>query len=234
MRIKQLLLPLALTVPIFFILFLTQPTSTVPQSFHEQNKERLAKSMVALSPARENRILATQSTEDNFDSALALTLLSEITLDENGLPLVNDQLKRQLDNAVRLIGRDRAPADLDKIHDLVKQAFKPETAKAINQMLFQYHAYKIAEEDYTNTLNGRPTTPGDATRNLKSLSDLRESYLGHELAMKLFGKEDTYQNYMVELTERLSRPDLTETARNNITAEVRKKYYPNEVEPDSL
>jgi hypothetical protein len=235
MRIKQFALPLALIVPILLALFLIKPSSsTQPPSLPEINNTSPPTSMVALSAPKASPVFDTNSFETDFDSALALTLLSEIELDENGLPLTNDQLRRQLDNAVRLIGRERAPADLDKLNELVKQAFKLETAEAINRILFQYYAYKIAEIEYTNSLTGSLGTSADMAHNLKAASNLRESYLGHELAEKLFGEEETYHNYMAELTQRLSATDLSETARSNITTEVRKKYYPNEGEPSGL
>ena len=234
MRIKQLLLPLALIVPVFFVLLLKNPSSTKPQSSTEIAKQPIPKQKVALSQKKEKPITAAQLPEDDFDSALALTLLSEIALDENGIPLVNDQLRRQLDDAVRLIGHDRASADLDKLDELVKQAFKLETAEAINQILFQYYAYKIAERDYTHAPDGSIATSADLTHNINARSNLRVSYLGHELAGKLFGEEDNYQSYIMELTQRLSATDLSEAARNNITTEVRKKYYLDNVEPSGL
>jgi len=231
MRVNQFLLPLALIIPIFFALFLIESSST-QQSLTEPGSSPTNETpMVALAnsvapPVTSVVITNAQVSEEDFDSAIALTLLSEIALDESNKPVVNGQLKRQLDNAVRLIGRDRAPAELDKLNELIQQAFNPETAESMNHILFQYYAYKIAEEDYTRTFN--PQNPEDISHNIKTLSDLRQSYLGNELAEKLFGQENIYQHYMAELTARLSTADLSDDARNTITAEVRKKYYPDE------
>ena len=236
MRVKQLLLPLALIVPILFALLLIEPSST-QQLFPAPNNSPNDKSMVALTPpvaasAPSVAISNAQVFEEDFDAAIALTLLSEIALDENNQPLINDQLKRQLDNAVRLIGRERTPSELDKLNELIEQAFKPETAQSINHILLQYYAYKIAEEDYTSVLNSQ--NPEDLSHYVKTLSDLRQSYLGHEMAGKLFGQENIYQNYMAELTVRLSATDLSDNERNMITAEVRKKYYPDEEQTTGL
>ena len=230
MRVKHLLLPLALIIPILLALFLLKPQST-HQSFMEPTNSPIDVPVVALTAPSQHIAAATpiangQAHEEDFDPALALTLLSEIELDENGLPVVNDQLKRQLDNAVRLIGWDRGPAELDKLNGLIKQAFKPETAQSINHILFQYYAYKIAEADYTRSFN--PQNAEELSQHTKTLSDFRESYLGNELAVKLFGQENIYQNYVAELTARLSENDLSDATRNTITAEVRKKYYPND------
>ncbi|RYY76839.1 MAG: hypothetical protein EOO52_04915 [Gammaproteobacteria bacterium] len=231
MRIKQFLFPVALIIPILLALVLMKPSSPT-QTTAEQTAEDIHRPVVALSPTESILKNSPQVVENNFDPALALTLLSEVALDENGGPIVNSQLRRQLDNAVQLMGRDQNPAELDKLGELITQAFKADTAKIINQILFQYYAYKIAEEDYTKTvyLGGS----GDPSQNIKNLNSLRESYLGHELTEKLFGEENIYQNYIAELTERLSSPDLSEAIRANITAEVRKKYYPNDPDTSGL
>jgi hypothetical protein len=231
MRIKQFLFPLALIVPILLALVLIKPSS--PQStFVEASNTKAHSSVIALTPSTPHVDISSKVDEDDFDAAIALTLLSEVALDENGMPRINSQLKRQLDNAVQMIGRDRNPAELDKLSDLIKQAFKQETAQAINQILFQYYAYKIAEEDFSKAVYAGSSA--DPSQNIKTLYSLRESYLGHELAGKLFGEDNIYQNYIAELTERLSAADLSETMRNNITTEVRKKYYPDDKETTDL
>lgn len=229
MHIKHFVLPLALIVPILLALLLISPSQTAVQL--QQNTE------VDIAQYSAHQNIATPSvvnsapqhkveSVEDFDDAIALTMLSEIALDDKGAPIVNTQLKQQLDNAVRLIGRERSPAELAKLSELIAQAFKPQTAQAINHILFQYHAYKIAEQDYTNAFS--VSSPEDISRNTKMLSTLRESYLGNELAEKLFGEENVYHNYMSELTERLSSNDLSEDRRNSISKEVRKKYYPDQ------
>ncbi|MET0355925.1 MAG: lipase secretion chaperone [Cellvibrio sp.] len=233
MRIKKFLLPLGLIVPIVLALVLGKPSPSSTQQNEINTPETTHSalpSLVSVSPQKKAPTIGQQNLQlnDDFDSALALTLLSEITLDENDAPVVNNQLKQQLDNAVRLIGRERSPAELDKLGQLISQTFKPHTAQTINHILLQYYAYKTAEEDYTTTLS--VTSTADVTRNSKTLLNLRESYLGHELAEKLFGEDNTYHNYMAELTERLSPADLTEDMRINITNETRKKYYQEEIE----
>jgi hypothetical protein len=235
MRVKQLLLPFALIVPILLALILITPSST-QELFREPSSAPSPEPMVALTSVSTSSISVPVSNAqvplEDFDPVLAVTLLSEVALDENDQPLVNDQLKHQLDNAVRLIGRERSPSDLDKLNEVIKQAFKPETAQSINHILFQYYAYKTAEEDYTRGLN--PQSNEESSYHAKTLSDLRESYLGSELAGKLFGQENIYQNFMAELTTRLSVTDLSDDARSTITAEVRKKYYPDEAQTSGL
>lgn len=235
MRIKQFLLPVALVVPIVLALLLINPTPSSIQPTLSGKDEFLQNPTAPKIPTSTKPLVKQEQLQavDDFDSALALTLLSEIALDENGALTIDNTLKQQLDNAVRLIGRDRSPAELDKLNELITQAFKPHTAQAINHVLFQYYTYKAAEEDFINSLS--VTNTSDVTRNSKSLVNLRESYLGHELANKLFSEDDTYHNFMAELTERLSSADLTEDMRTTITTETRKKYYPHQEEtPEGL
>jgi hypothetical protein len=228
MRAKHLILPFALVVPVLFAPLLLNPPSA-DQSFAESGTATAPERLVALPTQPTASVNAKPSTNAltrkiDLDPVQVLTLLNEIALDENNLPVVDDQLKRQLDNAVRLIGRERTPAELDMLSELIKDAVRPETAQSINQILFQYYAYKMAEEDYTRSFNSQ--NPADASNTTKTLSDLRESYLGHDLAKKLFGQENIYHSYMEELATRLSAPDLSDEMRNSITSEVRNKYYP--------
>lgn len=165
---------------------------------------------------------ASQPAE-KFDTSLALTLLQEIALDEQGRLIINGQLKRQLDNAVNLIGNERSPAELDKLSQLIKQTFAQATAQTVDNVLHRYYSYKIAEQNYGSTLTA--TDAINTQKNAQTLLAMRESYLGHDLAEQLFGEEKIYNDYISELTGQLSAPDLTEEMRGNITTEMQKKYH---------
>lgn len=160
---------------------------------------------------------------ESFDAGLAVTLLREIALDEQGRPIINNQLKRQLDNAVNLIGNQRSPAELDKLSQLIKQTFEPATAQTVDHILHRYYSYKIAEQNYSTTLSA--TDSVNAFKNEPTLSAMRESYLGHELAEQLFSEEKSYNDYISELTGQLSTPDLSEETRRSITTDLQKKYH---------
>jgi hypothetical protein len=169
---------------------------------------------------------------ENFNATLALELLRQIAFDEQGYPIINNQLKRQLDDAVNLIGNERSPAELDKLSQLIKQTFTPATAETVEHILLRYYSYKIAEQSYAVTLSAADSI--NALKNEQTLSAMRESYLGQELAQQLFGEEKRYSAYVVELTEKLSAPDLSEEMRRNITAELQKKHHQEREETDDL
>jgi len=198
MRIKQFVMPIALVVPILLALLLIRPPTTTEQFVaSESNIEQAPKPVAVLSELKAYQTPHTTLSEENLDPASALTLLSEIALDQTQSPVVDHKLKQQLDNAMRMTGSDRSPSELDKFNDLVIQTFKPHTAQAINHIFHQYYTYKIAEEDYINSINLGKTDDA-SQKTAKALYKLRENYLGHELASKLFGDENIYQSNMAE------------------------------------
>ncbi len=226
------------------LLLLNEPWQS-PVKQQLPTSQSLASSIKSLAPSIKSAPTAMPTTSqtsrtsskvplptESFDTDLALTLLRQIALDEQGYPIINNQLKRQLDNAVNLIGNERSPAELDKLSQLIKQTFEQATAQSVDHILHRYYSYKIAEQNYATTLNA--TDSVNTLKNEQTLSAMRESYLGHELAEQLFGEEKNYSDYISELTGQLSAPDLSEDTRRNITIELQKKYHQEQKEMEEL
>ena len=170
--------------------------------------------------------------ESGFNYSLASELLRQIPLDDQGDPIVNNELKRQLDQAVSLIGPERTAAELELINQLIHTTFAPDTAKAVEYILDRYYAYKVAELAYIAALS--ESTSLDAAENYNRLAAMRDSYLGHQLSEQLFAEENNYSDYIRELTEKLSVPDLTDEMRRSITVELQQKYRQSSPAPEEL
>ncbi len=236
-RRALVILIFCLTLFALVLLFMKSPqqkSANQQSAVSQQQSPALEPAPIAVPKVNKTQSASAKAAvpQESFNEKLALALLQQIALDEQGRPMVDNHLKRQLDDAVNLIGNERSPAELEKINQLIRKTFALATAETVEHILQRYYSYKIAEQDYAITLG--ETESINAVKNEQTLSAMRESYMGQELAEQLFGEEKRYSNYVSELTEKLSAPDLSEEMRRNITAELQKKYHQESEEPEDL
>lgn len=166
--------------------------------------------------------------DEALDPMLVQSLLEDIVLDENQVVVVNDQTRRQLDEAVFKLGFEANRADLDLLEQLIKGGL-PELAGAQAADIFRrYYEYKSAEMDLLASASGSSTEIN------QHLDALRQSYLGHELSERLFGEQQRYTRYAQEMMAIEEDSSISAREREAQQLRLQREYYGEQEPPDLL
>lgn len=166
--------------------------------------------------------------DDALDPMLVQSILEEIVLDENQSAIINDQTRRQLDEAVFSLGFGEDRQSLDLLEQLIIAGLPEQVGLQAANIFRRYYEYKSAERELINS------TSGSATQINQQLSALREGYLGHDLTERLFGEEQKYMRYALEVMALEQNPNLSASERQELQLRLQQEYYGgDELEGDS-
>lgn len=160
--------------------------------------------------------------EDALDPMLVQSMLEGIRLDENRAVIMNDETRRLLDQAVFMLGFDENRASLDLLEQLIQGGAPDQVGIEAAAIFRRYYEYKSAE---VALLNG---ASGTAVELNQQLTALRQSYLGHDLSEQLFGEEQKYMRYALEVMSLQETPTLSSSERAEQQLRLQREFYGDE------
>ncbi len=128
--------------------------------------------------------------EDSIEPFLVQTILDEIELDEEGSPIVNDGTRRLLESAMLMLGSNHGQFNLDLLDQLIRAGLPGPPGEEAANVFRSYYEYKAAEGELAASVTVSNFTSGRAAYD--HIVQLRQGYLGYELAGKLFAEEDAF------------------------------------------
>jgi lipase chaperone LimK len=133
-------------------------------------------------------------------------ILQSIKLDENGRVLPDQTLKEALEQGFDDLGADLSPAAMAELQNSIRIGLPGQAGEEVARMLENYRRFRLAEVEF----NGQPVSQLPASDTYEKLVQLRRSYLGAEIADKLFAVEDANGRHMMAAIAIQTNGNLTD------------------------
>lgn len=142
-----------------------------------------------------------------YNVVLIYDMLQQVRLDENGNVLIDSEAKLALDKAFTELGPDMGPYAISQLQELIKIGLPGQAGEQTAEILAQYYDYRLAEEDFL--AQSLAQSRDDEAENYEQLVKLRRSYLGHEVAEKLYAEQEIRSRHMFAAMNLLQDPNLS-------------------------
>jgi len=154
-----------------------------------------------------------------YDVVKIYTMLQNIRLDENGLVVPDQTAKEALENGFLELGPDLSPEAMTELQDLIRIGLPGEAGEKAARIMENYYQLRLAEDDFNQQredqlsitkVNQLPSIDG-----YEELVQLRRSYLGDEIADKLFAVEDAQARHMFAAIATQQNKNLTDEEKQS-------------------
>lgn len=127
-------------------------------------------------------------------------LLYEIEFDADGNVIVDDKARRLLERAIFQLGQNQDQLSLDLLDQMIRAGLPGSQGDEVADVFKRYYEYKSAESEFVSAaeVNGA----GSAEEVSEQLRELRQGYLGYELAKQLFAEEEAYLQNVIMLMKK--------------------------------
>ncbi|WP_439133277.1 lipase secretion chaperone [Pseudomaricurvus sp.] len=171
-----------------------------------------------------------QVTSENpiFDAEGIFEATQKVRVDENGNVILDHDAMLALNEALGQQGLDMDTLSLAQLKDLIQVAMPGKAGSQVALVVGNYYEYLKAKDEYEK-LNQDNHLVQDYDARKESIDALRESYLGSDVAEKLFSQSDAESEFMRDNFELASNKDLTSEERQKQKAEIAAKYVNNVV-----
>jgi lipase chaperone LimK len=143
-----------------------------------------------------------------YDVVRIYDMLQEVRLDETGNVIVDREAKNALEKAFAELGSDIGPFGISQLQDLIRIGLPGIAGEQTAEILAQYYDFRLAEEDLL--AQSHALTTDEEAQNYEQLVKLRRSYLGHEVAEKLYAGEELQARHMLASMTLLRDPNLSD------------------------
>jgi lipase chaperone LimK len=132
-------------------------------------------------------------------------ILQSIKLDENGGVVPDQTMKEALEEGFDDLGPNLSTEAMSELQKSIRTGLAGQAGEEAAQILEDYYRFRLAEMEF----EGQPAnqTPAD---HYEKLVQLRRSYLGAEIADKLFAVEDTNGRHMLAAIAIQTNANLTD------------------------
>jgi len=128
-----------------------------------------------------------------YDAVEVYKVLQSIKLDENGRLVPDQTVMQALEKGYNDMGPDLSPEAMSGLQDLIRKGLPGPAGDEAAHILENYYRYRSAETEFHEQLvNQLP-----AASHYEELMQLRRSYLGQEVADRLFAAENTQARHML-------------------------------------
>ncbi len=156
-----------------------------------------------------------------YDVVLIDDILQQIRLDQNGKVLVDRAARKALDEAYLKLGADVGSFEISQLQDLIRVGWPGTAGEQMAEIFAQYYDYRLAEEDFL--AETQEVTAEDAEKNYEQLVQMRRSYLGHEVAEKLYVEEEIQSRHMFASMSILRDSSLSEEQKRQGQAQLQQE-----------
>lgn len=151
-------------------------------------------------PSRDKTI---QQSDEAFEPMVVQSLLQEVKVDEHNNLVLDDSARRQLDRAMLMLGKERSRLAMNLIEQMIKSGLPGDAGEQAAALFANYYDYKKAEAELA--VAAQTSSLEDSRKMLDQLSQLRQSYLGPNVAQALFAEEEAYLRNMIAQMEEAER-----------------------------
>ena len=145
--------------------------------------------------------------------------LAHIAVDEQGRLIFDEVALASLRRAFEQFSELSDPAMVTQLKRYVEAGLAGETGAQAAAMVGDYFRYREAKAS-AEALWEHQENP-DPRQRLEQLAELRRQHLGPAVANQLYGGEQAHQRYLLALAELRRNPDLAETERQQLRAQLR-------------
>lgn len=140
--------------------------------------------------------------------------LSDIMIGSDGKLQLDAKSESSLSKAEISLLHNSSDKALARVKFLITKSFIGVRGRQLSILFVKYHQYKDAERNYYKEVEGDITLAEEYTQ-LENRAALQESYLGREIAQKLYGQQNAFARIMLKMR-------MTEN-NTNISDEEREK-----------
>jgi lipase chaperone LimK len=145
-------------------------------------------------------------------------ILQSIKLDENGRVVPDQTVKEALEEGFADLGPDLSRAAMSELQNLIRIGLPGQAGEETARILEDYYRFRLAEIEF----NGQPVNelPVD---HYEKLVQLRRSYLGADVADKLFAVEDIHGRHMFAAIAIQTNANLTDEEKETQQKALQEK-----------
>lgn len=135
--------------------------------------------------------------------------LSNIELDEEGMPVLNETTREILDTAFMRTAEPMTESELNQLQSLIKAGLEGDAGARAAEIAGRYYRYSQDYRAIADTLEMQGGNPEALRANFEQVSILRRSHLGEDVAQHMFGQEEALTRYTLDAMTIQSDPELT-------------------------
>ncbi len=147
-----------------------------------------------------------------FSADAIYEALQEVQIDENGDVVLDNKALEALNKTFKHGQVELSEEQLAALQELIQVGLPGKAGEQTARIVGDFYQYLEAKEDF-NSAHRAPANqvPADATveQQYAELRALRQTYLGQDVADKLFAQEDAGAQYMFKAREIQADPNLT-------------------------
>jgi lipase chaperone LimK len=143
------------------------------------------------------------TSEMPYDAVAVYKVLQGIKLDENGSVVLDQTAMQALEKGYSELGPNLSPQAMTELQELIRVGLPGQAGQEAAQILENYYRYRSAETQFNQQVASQlPMTEGQMANRLptgdryEELVELRRSYLGKDVADRLFAVEDAHARHM--------------------------------------
>ena len=150
-----------------------------------------------------------------YDAVAVYKVLQGIRLDENGRVVPDQAAMQALEKGYSELGPNLSPQDMAELQELIRVGLPGPAGEEAAQILDNYYRFRAAEVEFNGQMENRLRMTQTGSNALptgdryEELVELRRSYLGKEVADRLFAVEDAQARHMFEAIEIQQNANLT-------------------------
>ena len=147
-----------------------------------------------------------------FDVADIYLTLQRIKLDESGNLILDQVVLQALNNALLYADIDWTEEKLQSFQQIVQDGLPMAAGEQAVQIIGDYFHYLQARQEWFE-LTGNPPSAADSMAGFETLMALRRTYLGDDVANRLFAQEEAEARYMMQSMELAANRQLSAEER---------------------
>ncbi len=167
----------------------------------------------------DNQNKTSSREEVPYDVVQIYDMLQQVRLDENGNVLIDTEAKLALEKAFTKLGPDMNFYAISQLQELIEIGLPGPAGEQTAEILAQFYDYRLAEEELL--AQSKASSSDEEAENYERLVELRRSYLGPEVADKLYAEQEIRSRHMFASMNLLSNPDLSDEEKQQKQRELK-------------
>merc|ERR1711916_228967 len=158
-----------------------------------------------------------------IDMAVIYDGLQEVKISESGEIIIDDSALKSLNRALNRHDLLLSESDLVLIKDIISESLPSPAGEQTAQLVENYYEYVQAHKEFTELHKDTGVLLDHATH-MQEVANLRELYLGKEVADELFAEQNKTVNHMLEMMSVDKRQDLSDEEKKKLKEELTAEY----------